>query len=243
MTLGLNESRTRQRRQRRWRLVRWLVALALLVGAGAFAYQTGSMLARQRVVELAGQIDRLEATIAELQDEKRRLNSQLEQAKLRAGNWRTRYEEEVPKGTRQELLSLVDERLEAGVQPERMAFILSKAGNARRCEGGPQTKRFLVQTPISTGANASVSFAEGAITVTAEGASATNAQGSPEAWYDPAEPVTVRFARLGGASTEASGKLPLHHSVVVGDDEHRFTVVDGERRGFVNVTWERCAYP
>ena len=243
MSLGLSESKNRRRRQRRLRMAKWLFVLAVLFGAGLFAYQTGSWLARQEVIRLEEQIEGLQATIDDLREDKRALETRLEEAKARATNWRERYEAEVPEGTRKELLDLVQTRLEAGVAADRLAFVISEAANERQCDAGPATKRFLVQTPLSTGANGSVSFADGTVTVTAQGASATDAQGNPEAWYDPAEPVTARFTRPGGDASEASGKLPLHHSVVVDGSEHRFTLVDAEARGFVNVTWERCAYP
>lgn len=243
MSLGLHESRLRQRRQRRLRLFKWLFVLALLFGAGLFAYESGSMLARQEVVQLEQRIEELDATIGRLERDKRELQAALQEAKMREQRWRERYRAEVPQGTRKELLDLVQQRLQAGVRPERLAFVVSKVENERQCSGGPTSKRFIVQTPVSTGANGAVAFADGAITVTAEGRSATDDQGNPEAWYDPAHPVAVRFTQPGGRSSKASGKLPLHHSVVVDGREHRFSVVDAEARGFVKVTWQHCAYP
>ena len=53
------------------------------------------------------------------------------------------------------------------------------------------------------------------------------AREQPEAWFDPAKPVTVFFTRLGGETTSTVGVLPLHHAVVVGDLEYRFSVVAG----------------
>jgi len=53
----------------------------------------------------------------------------------------------------------------------------------------------------------------------------------------------VHFSRLGGETSKATAKLPLHHSVVLGDHEYRFTVTAGNSRGFVNVTADRCTFP
>src|SRR3546814_9216478 len=87
----------------------------------------------------------------------------------------------------------------------------------RSCDGEPDTKRFIVSTELqSGGANDAVSFGERAITVTAVGAAARNANGNLEAWYDPQKPVTVTFTQLGGKTIQADGMLPLHHSVEIG---------------------------
>ena len=54
--------------------------------------------------------------------------------------------------------------------------------------------------------------------------------------------MTLRFTVLGGASSQAAGALPLHHSVVVGDTEYRFSAAAGDG-GFVNVTGQGCRFP
>ncbi len=112
----------------------------------------------------------------------------------------------------------------------------------RDCKGEPATRRFLVKTPIYQGANDSVNFAANTITVTASGVSATDDAGNPEAWFDPALPITVQFAELGGGQSDVQGILPLHHSLVINDREHKFSIVAGAR-GFANVTGDECRYP
>ena len=104
------------------------------------------------------------------------------------------------------------------------------------------TRRFLLQTPLYNGANRSVSFANNTVTVEGEGESARDSDGKPEAWYDPAKPVRIRFTMIGGETSEVSGKLPLHHSVVADGAEQRFSVVAGER-GFVEIVGDRCRFP
>ena len=59
---------------------------------------------------------------------------------------------------------------------------------------------------------------------------------------DPEKPINVTFTQLGGETVTAEGALPLHHSVVAGDDEFRFTALPGAR-GFLTVTADRCDYP
>lgn len=104
------------------------------------------------------------------------------------------------------------------------------------------TRRFILQTPTTSGANDSVGFAEGFLTVTGTGMSKLTADGNPEAWFDPAQPVTIFFTHLGGEWTDVTGILPLHHSVVVNQTIQRFTIIASER-SFVNVTALVCAYP
>jgi FtsZ-binding cell division protein ZapB len=243
MSLGLQETRMRRRRQRRWAMLKWLLILAALGAAFYFAYETARQLARIEVERLQDRVATLESRLQEAGRAQRALKNELEATREKLAEWRRRYEAEVPEGKPAELLQLVRARLEAGMPADRLAFVIRKASAERDCNAGPETKRFIVQTPLSTGAGSSVSFAQGRITVTATGPSAVNAQGQPEAWFDAGEPIEATFARIGGENETVTGELPLHHSVVIGDQEHRFTLTEGDRRAFATVTWERCQYP
>ena len=72
--------------------------------------------------------------------------------------------------------------------------------------------------------------------------SARDADGNPHAWYDPNVPVTISFVTIGGDTEKVEGYLPLHHAVLVGKDEFRFTITEGTR-SFASVTAQRCDYP
>lgn len=242
MTLGLQENRHRRRRQRRWSVLKWLVILSMLLGAGVFAHETGSQLARLDVIRLEEQVADLDTEVQAAEQEKSNLRAQLAETRHELETWQQRYNQEVPTGDMADLLEVAAARLDNGVSAERLSFVIANASQERSCTEGPTTRRFIVQTPLAGGAADAVSFADNAITVTAQGPSATDDQGRVEAWFDPNEPITVRFTRPGGESSEAEGTLPLHHSVVQNDKEHRFTVVPGNR-AFVDVTWELCDYP
>lgn len=243
MSLGLQETRHRRKRARRWALLKWLLILAALGAAFYFAYETARQLARIEVERLEDRVAELQQKLDQAAEEKSQLRAELEETRQSLQDWKERYRAEVPEGKPAEVLSLVRERLDAGVPAERLEFVVRKASAERSCDRGPVTKRFIVQTPLSTGAGGSVSFADGRITVTARGQSATNAQGQPEAWYDPAKPLEATFTRVGGNSETVEGNLPIHHSMVIGDHEHRFTMTESDSRAFALVTWERCAYP
>lgn len=242
MSLGLHESRWRRRRTFRWKVLKALLVLGMLFAAGLFAYETGSMLAQQPVRNLEQQVAQLNESLTALRTRNTELSAAAQEAQARQMDWQQRYGQDVPTGQSKELFNLLRDRMAAGVETRRLAFVIKATSNERSCENGAVTRRFLVQTPLYKGANDSVSFGKQTITVTAQGPNAVNAEGNAEGWYDPAQSITVRFTEIGGKTSEATGKLPLHHSVVVGQSEYRFTVVPGAR-GFIKVSSERCQFP
>ena len=243
MSLGLRESRNFERRRRRRRMVKWLFVMGAIGSLGVMSYRSGSALAQREVTRLRGEVDRLSAEVASLQDRNTRALATAEAARMREADLRKRYDKEVPTGRLRELLTHIQAAMSKGLDVDRIAFVIDAATHPRSCDAKPVTKRFLVRTPLYQGANVAVGFADGSITVTAEGEAATNGQGKIEAWFDPAKPVTARFIRLGGATTTAIGALPLHQSVVRGKNEYRFSVLAADQRGFVTVTAERCDFP
>ena len=229
MAFGLRESRASQRRARRRRLALWLTALGGLLAAGYYAYEAGSMLARQDVTSLTAEADRLKSTVDTLKQNNGTLEAALQVERQRGQEWQKRYDANVPTGQRAAFLDLLNTRLADGLTVERLTSLIQAARIERRCDENPVTKRFVVQNPLHTGANSSVSFAENRVTVTANGASTINANGSPEGWYDPAKPIAVRFTLLGGESYTTEGTLPLHYAVIAGGNEYLFTLVPGDR--------------
>lgn len=241
MSLGFRDQKEASRR--RWRLFRLLFITAVLVGLGVVAYRTGTVLAEREVSGLRVEVDRLTTGIAALGGEKVELQQQVEAARLAETQWRERYDAEVPTGKSRELFALVEDQIAKGADPARIEFLVKTAANERSCDDQPRTKRFYVRTPIYEGANDAVTMADNAVIVFAQGESVIDVEGNPEAWFDAAKPVQVRFVQPGGGGTEVSGLLPLYHSVVRGDREYRFSITAAERRGFVFVTADSCAFP
>ncbi len=225
-----------------WGLVRWVLVLAIIGGAGYFAYIGGEKLAREEVVVLEQQIGNLREENATLRTEMAGLEAAVRQAHADVAQWRQRYEREVPGDTEQAILDLVRQRRDEGISIGRLAFIVSEAEEEPTCVTDPVTRRFIVQTPIFGGANDSVSFADNTVTVTAQGVSARSAAGAPEAWFDPGQEVVARFTHIGGATSETRGLLPLQHAMVVDGVEYRFGLVAGDR-SFVSVTADACQFP
>lgn len=244
MTFGLYRDRVSERRRRHLvkTLAKWSAGLAIVGIAGFYAYQIGSNLAQKDVRDLKASLAKLSKTVVGLKRENARLRTQAMKVRARERKLTERFRREMPPENTKALIAKLKERLDAGVGEDRLAFVIGAAEKLRSCEDAPVTKRFIVKTPIYEGANDSVSFAENTITVTAEGVSEKTSEGRPEAWFDPARPVTARFAQIGGKVSEVTGLLPLHHSMVIDSTEHKFSVIKGAR-GFVKITGDRCRYP
>lgn len=241
MSYGFAEQKAA--RQRRWRIVRWTISLCIFLVLGVSTYWSAARLAESEVTRLEARVDELAGTLTELRDRNAQLQAETEAALRSEADWQARYKAEVPTGDSLILLGRVNEQLGKGADPERIAFLIDAAAQKQKCDAEVQTKRFLVRTPLYEGANISVSFANNAIVVSGEGETGSDAEGKPEAWFDQAKPVTLQFAQPGGETSTATGLLPLHHSVVRGDNEHRFTIMASDSRGFITVTAERCAFP
>lgn len=239
MSLGLG--RAARRRQRRLRTLKWATIIGVFLGLGAFSYFSGAKLAEIEVAQLRVRLDQQLRNVADLRAENERLRQAETAARATESSWRERHAREVPTGKPKDLFLRMKALLDKGASTKRLAFMIDAAADTSTCEGRPVTKRFLVRTPLYAGASDSVTTADNLLTVTAEGPSATNSAGEPEAWFDPGQPMTIRFISVGGKRTsKVSGVLPLHHSVVMSGTEYRFTMVRGDRRGFVHVTADRC---
>ncbi len=189
---------------------------------------------KQQALELQAERAGLEQTITQLQ-------SEVQSTQVRYQQLEERYKQEVPQGVFKQLTDLVKRRLDAGIKPERLSFIIDSARPPKNCTPAA-AKRFVVKTPVYSGPHGTVAFGNGAITVTGEGQPAVGGTGSPEAWYDPGKPVQIKFIEIGGKETAKEGLLPIQHSMVLDNKEYRFTVAAGER-SFITVTSDSCDYP
>ena len=232
--------RRTRRGQSNWHIWFKLFKLAVLLGAvgasGFYGYEVGRRLSLETIAGLEAEIARLTTSEAAKIDEVTRLQSALDETKARADDYQARYEQVAPSDEVKDLLATIRAKMDTGLDIKRLGFVIAAAERPRRC-GEANTKRFMVKTAHFDGASTWVRFAD-LITVTAEGVGESN--GAEQA-YDPDKPVTVKFTVIGGKETQASGKLPLQHSMVVKNGEYRFTVSPGAK-GFVEVTGDRCEY-
>ncbi len=244
MSLGMAEREARARRRVIWGVVKWTAALALIGLAGLFAYKTGTSLTEIDVRHKNDKIAELTAQLQVLQTENAGLRARAAQAQQQMKEAEQRHKAEMPTGDSKALLDLANRKLGEGIDVARLTFLINAASNPRVCDDKPETKRLQVKTPIGkTGKESSAAFADRKITVTAEGQPALDDKGQKESWFDPAQPITVHFAPLGGQVIDASGVVPLQHQMVIGDSEFRFSIDVDERKGFAMVTGERCNFP
>lgn len=234
-------ARRRSRRgQQSWhiwfKLFKLAVLLAVIGATGFYAYEVGQRLALEEVAAARAEIERLAAAEAGQRDEVAKLQGELTETRKRADDFQAKYEQVALSDEMKDLTAALKAKMDAGLDAKRLAFVIGAAERPRRC-GGEDSKRFMVKTPRYAGNSTWVRFAD-LITVTAEGVGGND---GAEQWFDPDKPVTLHFTALGGKDTQATGKLPLHHSLVLKNGEYRFTVTPGAK-GFVEITGDRCEY-
>jgi hypothetical protein len=243
MARRLSDTRKRKRRQIWWRIFKWIFVLGAIAAFAAYGYQTGTMLAEQKVVVLKDEVRQLSNQVKELNVDIGKLATTVTAERQRVKEWESAYNRDAPTGELKNLYAQLQEKSNEGVSFERLAFVIAQAREQRNCDDKVVNKRFIVQTALYKGANDSVAFAGKSITVTAKGETAIGANGARNAWYDKTKPVTARFILIGGKTSEKTGKLPLHHSLVVGDKEHRFTMNFTDGNSFATVSHSICDYP
>lgn len=237
-------TRRSRRRQAFWRVVLWGALALLAIGGSLASYRVG-------VSKSQAEAQRLERDLAAMHELNRQMSERIARAEQQAEGAITRYaqlqrtyQSEVPRGDLRELVDLIDQRLRQGVPPARLRFLLQHATAERRCDKEVETKRVPVHTPTNTAAVSTVGFAENRITVSGEGSTARTADGKPEPFFDPAQPVTLRFLEIDGDVGTIEGTLPLAHSLVLGSSEYLFAIKPSDKQpGQIDVTVQRCAFP
>jgi FtsZ-binding cell division protein ZapB len=232
----------RRYRRRFWRgFLKVLLIVGLLLGVGLFSYQMGIEQLKARDASMREENASLSRQKTELELLASQMQHAARTAEGRAAELEARLQREVPAGDLATLTRLVSERLNSGMDPNRLAFVISQSQAPRNCQQ-PETKRFTITTPLTRGGTRSTSIGNGRVIVSGEGKSARDAKGAPESWFDPAEPVTIKITTIDGKETIVEGILPLQRSVVADNTEYRFTFGAGPR-SFVEVTADRCPFP
>jgi hypothetical protein len=238
---SFSDTRRRRRRAFQWRFLKTVVALAVMLAAGGYSYQVGVSASQVRSEKLEADLVRFQDSNLELRDRLALSIQRSEQAESALETLRRRYAANVPQGELAALMDQLAAQRAAGVDLERLAFMIDAAGQPPACDGAPATKRFVPRTVVSTGPVSFVRF-DDRVTVTATGEPARNAEGLAEAGFDPAVPLRLDFRTLDGAVATVEGLVPLTHQMVVGEREYRFSVVAGER-SFVEITAQACTLP
>jgi hypothetical protein len=215
--------------------------MAAVLGVGGYGYQVGVAASQVRADQLEAEVLGLQRGNLELRDRLDAADRQAEAAHAELAQVRERFATEMPSGVAAELLAQLRAQLEAGVEVERLSVLIAAAGLEEVCTGEPETKRFVPRTPISTGPLSYVRF-DGRIIVTAEGESALNAAGLPEAWFDATRPVRLEIRTIDGAISQVEGIVPFTHRLVFDGREYRLNAMSG-RPPYLEMTAQACALP
>ncbi len=250
---GLRETGRQQRRRRIAFLMRVLIYVLVVCGVAWFSYSEGRRISQSRIDNLESQVSQLRITTdeaveaaieAESSEQELRAAVDTRESALRdeAAAWQQRYDAEVPHGEAAVLWTQVTERLEQGISVDRLGDVIALVEEERNCDAAAPSKRIVVKTEFHDDTVSAASFADGRISVTGSGATATDENGYPAAWFDPGKPVSLVFSTIGGGTDTIEGPLPVYHNILVGNDQYRFAVSEGPP-DFAIVTVERCDYP
>lgn len=237
--LGLAARNYEIRRRRRTMAI--VLGLALFGTWTYFAFELGRLDGGAEVLALRQRLDQVEDVGGQRQREVDQLRIQLRTAQAQTAEWQERHKREVPTGKLKEIVDQVAAKMTGGLTAERFANVVALINPQPQCDARPATKRLGIKTPVGDVPAASIGFAD-ILTVTGEGLPTVDTAGRKNAWFDPAQQVTIRIAGPAGRNAEIGGILPLQRSLIIGDSEYRFSIVNGPR-SFVNVTVERCAFP
>ena len=239
MILRNHHDRYKARGRQQMRQVFFVVLL--FVAASIAAYNLGQLHQKNLVKRYESDWQTLEARAEKAEAAKIDLQTNLQTLGMAHQQLEDTYKKDVPQGDLGLLTSLIKEQLDKGTSVDRLAFVIRQAQPPQNCTS-PIAKRFILQTPNYKGPKSSVSFADGAITLTGSGSANQATDGTVEAWFDPGKRVAITFTQLGGQQKTVAGLLPLHHTIIINGKENRFTVSEGPR-SFVLITADQCDYP
>mgnify|MGYP001805944753 CR=1 FL=1 len=245
MPLGYMEVERRERRQALFSFLRNLALVLILAASTMFAYQLGIEQVKARDTELQNQAIELTRQRDDLLGRLGQAQNAIRASEAKVAELEARLLREVPSGELARLNQLLTERLASGVEPNRLAYVITSLPTQRACQS-PETKRFVLPVPGKNNAPAPprpLTLASGIFTLTGEGKGARNPQGRPENWFDPAQPVNLKIVTVAtGKDTLLNGVLPLHYSAILDGIEYRFTF-SASARSYVEVLGDRCAFP
>lgn len=230
MSLGMVHRKELQKRRtkRIWGLSKFLFVCGICTGIGYYAYEIGISVAQEEVLLWKSRHDTQAAENDQLKIELGKDKATVDQ-----------LSQLLPNDEIRELIGVVTEKANSGVDITRMQTIINGMTNDAVCSSEADTKRFVILTPVSLEQSSTASFYRGLITLAGRGSPTLNENGSPEAWFDTTKEITISFMLPGGDQQEVTGALPLYHSVITGGSEYRFSITAG-RTSFVDASVQQC---
>ena len=207
----------------------------------AAGYWFGEFSSRRYIIVLKQEKEAAEEQYAQTQSEMTQMRSDVQTANMRLKQMQENYKEVLGDATMQELVEMVKKQLDEGIDSNRLRSVILSARPPQNCSK-PESRRFIISTPVYSGPDSKVTVKSGIVTVMGSGESVKNSKNQSEAWYDPGKKVRIKFVLSDGREEVKEGVLPLHHSVIIGSKEYRFTIAKGAQ-SFVKVTYDNCDYP
>ena len=230
----------RYRRRAARRTTSMLIFLFIFLAICGVGYWAGTIHAQQRIYILQQEKGSLADENKKMQNEMTQLRAEAQTANVRLEQLRASYEEILPEGPMRDLVTLLKQQIDKGVDVKRLESVILLARPPQNCTD-PESKRFVVTTPVYKGPGSTATISSG-IAVFGEGVAARNSTGHKEAWFDPRQPVSITFKVKGRETKVKKGILPIYHSTVSDGKEYRFTV-SASAKSFAKVTFDHCDYP
>tara|TARA_B100001989_G_scaffold203326_1_gene151807 strand:+ start:1722 stop:2447 length:726 start_codon:yes stop_codon:yes gene_type:complete len=231
----------RYRKRAAQRMVNTIVFFIFFGFIFAVGYWFGGLSSQKDMIFLMQEKEAAEQQYAATEDEITKMRSDVQTANMRLRQMQENYKEVLGDGPMQELVELVKKQLDEGIDANRLRSVILSARPPQNCSK-PESRRFIITTPVYNGPESKVSVKSGAIMISGSGESVKNVNNQPEAWYDPGKKVSIKFIMSDGSEETKEGVLPLHHSIVVGTKEYRFTIARGAQ-SFAKITYDFCDYP
>ncbi|MDH5723373.1 MAG: hypothetical protein OEY94_08650 [Alphaproteobacteria bacterium] len=231
----------RYRKRAAKRMMSMIMFILVFFTIFAAGYWFGGLASQRDIIVLKQEKDAAEKQYMQTQSEMTKMRSDVQTANMRLEQMQKNYKEVLGDGTMQELVEMVKRQLDEGIDSDRLRSVILSARPPQNCSK-PESRRFIISTPVYNGPESNVTVKSGDITISGSGESVINSKDQSEAWYDPGKKVLIKFATNDGREEIKEGVLPLHHSVVIGSKEYRFTIAKGAQ-SFVKVTYDNCDYP
>lgn len=241
MSFSSYDPHTRYKKRAIGRIKYAIVRLSFIVLAFGAGFWFGGNTAIQDITLLKQQISDHQHNEEALEQALTKTSAEAQTALMRYEQLQETVSETIPLGPMQDLLGLLRQQLDSGVDPKRLAFVIRSSRPPQNCSE-PQNRRFIVQTPAYEGAESILDVADGLIKVHASGRSAVGKGGKVEAWFDSTKSVDVEFRMSDGRIEKKSGALPLQKYLIVNNREYRFTIEQGEQ-SFARAVYDSCDYP
>jgi hypothetical protein len=236
-----NRYRAEQRRRLAGRATRAMVSVGLLCVTAFYAYNVGAQVVRDDMAEMS---DKLQTQLREdgrTRDELTATKAALAEARRDAETYRGLYQASQPNGDAAQVVRLVQDKLATGVPRDRLTFFIQAAEGPMKCSD-LAARPLKVVTGGKGGEELKFGDTRSPLVVSATGtALPPTKNGKPQRLFDPAKPVTVRFTPTGARASEATGPLPLTHTVLTRNYEQRFTITAGTN-GSLQVAGTRCEF-